>query len=81
MPRQRRIMVRLKVEFLWERLALLQHSQNWLAQQVGITPTYLSMLIRSGRAPSGRIRRRMQEVLRADDFHDLFELEGRYDSE
>lgn len=70
-------MVRLRTEALWARLALLGRSQNWLAQEVGISKSYLSTLINQGRAPSGRIRRRMQQVLGLSNFDELFELEPR----
>ena len=75
MRRRERIIVRLKTEALWARLALLQRSQNWLAREVGISPGYLSTLVNTGRAPSGRVRRRMQQVLGMEDFHELFTLE------
>ena len=71
----RTVVVRLKTEALWERLALLGRSQNWLARQVGISPGYLSTLVNERRAPSGRIRRRMQDVLGMAQFDDLFALE------
>ena len=47
---------------------------NWLARETGISRGYLSTLVNEGRAPSGRIRRRMQTVLGIDDFDELFEL-------
>ena len=71
----RTVVVRLKTEALWERLALLGRSQNWLARQIGISPGYLSTLVNERRAPSGRIRRRMQDVLGMAEFDDLFLLE------
>ena len=74
-----RIVVRLNTAALWRRLALLNRSQNWLAREVGISPGYLSMLVNAGRAPSGRIRRRMQKALGVDDFEDLFRLEDSND--
>ena len=40
-----------------------------------MSPGYLSTLVNEGRAPSGRIRRRMQEALGVENFHELFELE------
>ena len=43
---------------------ILNRSQNWLAREIGISPGYLSMLVNEGRAPSGRIRRRMLKALR-----------------
>ena len=33
------------------------------------------MLVNAGRAPSGRIRHRMQKTLGVEDFHYLFKLE------
>ena len=38
---------------LWERLTLLNRSQNWLAREVGVSPGYISMLVNAGRTPSG----------------------------
>ncbi len=70
-----RAVVRLDTAALWRRLALLNRSQSWLAREIGISPGYLSMLINAGRAPSGRIRERMQKALGVDDFSDLFGLE------
>ena len=72
-PRER-ISVRLKTPALWRRLESLGRSQNWLARQVGISPSYLSTLLNQERAPSGRIRRRMQRALEVHDFDELFEL-------
>ena len=69
-----RTVVLLKTEALWERLAMLDRSQNWLAREVGISKSYLSTLVNEGRAPSGRIRRRMRTVLGVEDFDELFEL-------
>ena len=66
--------VLLKTKALWDRLEKLGRSQNWLAREVGISRGYLSTLINEGRAPSGRIRRRMQKVLGVEDFDELFEL-------
>ena len=75
MSRSGRAIVLLKRRVLWDRLELLNRSQAWLAREVGVSPSYLSRLLREGRAPSGRIRRRMQRVLGFDGFDDLFELE------
>lgn len=69
-----RTVVLLKTRVLWDRLARLDRSQNWLAREVGISRGYLSTLVNEGRAPSGRIRRRMQTVLGVEDFDELFEL-------
>ena len=69
-----RTVVLLKARALWDRLERLGRSQNWLARELGISRGYLSTLINEGRAPSGRIRRRMREVLKMEDFDELFEL-------
>ena len=76
-PRRRRgrRVVRLNTAALWERLALLGRSQNWLAREIGVSPGYVSMLVNEGRAPSGRIRKRMLKALGVNDFHQLFRLE------
>ena len=70
-----RIVVWLDAAALWRRLNLLNRSQNWLAKEAGISPGYLSTLVNEGRAPSGRIRQRMQQALGVDDFHELFRQE------
>ena len=77
MERAGRTVVLLKKRVIWDRLELLNRSQRWLAREVGVSPGYLSRLLREGRAPSGRIRRRMQRVLGFYGFDDLFELERR----
>ena len=76
-PRRRRgrRVVRLDTAALWKRLALMGRSQNWLANQIGVSPGYVSKLVNEGRAPSGRIRRRMLKALGVNDFHQLFRLE------
>ena len=76
-PRRRRgrTVVRLDTAALWERLALLNRSQNWLAREIGVSPGYVSMLVNKGRTPSGRVRRRMLKALGLNDFNQLFRLE------
>ena len=76
-----RTVVRLDAAALWRRLNLLNRSQNWLAREVGISPGYLSMLVNEGRAPSGRIRQRMQKALGVDNFQELFIQEDSDDQQ
>ena len=71
----RRTSIRLDARSLWKRLALLNRSQNWLAQEIGISSGYMSKLITGGRAPSGRIRMRMLKALGVEDFSELFRLD------
>ena len=80
-PRRRRgrTVVRLNRAALWERLALLNRSQNWLAREIGVSPGYISMLVNDGRTPSGRIRKRLLKALGLTEFHQLFRLEDRDD--
>ena len=79
MRSRERIVVLLKPQALWARLDVLGRSQNWLAREIGISRGYLSTLVNEGRAPSGRIRRRMQDVLGVEDFHELFAMERHVD--
>ena len=72
---RRRAVVRLDARALWDRLDTLNRSQRWLAREIGVSPGYLSTLIGEGRAPSGRVRRRMQRALGVEDFGELFTLE------
>ena len=72
---RRRVFVRLNARALWDRLDTLNRSQRWLAREIGVSPGYLSTLIGESRAPSGRIRRRMQRALGVEDFGELFTLE------
>ena len=76
-PRGRggRTVIRLDAAALWERLALLDRSQNWLAREMRVSPAYVSLLVNGGRAPSGRIPKRMLKALGVNDFHQLFTLE------
>ena len=80
-PRRRagRSVVQLDAAALWERLALLNRSQSWLAREIGVSPSYISMLVNKGRTPSGRIRKRLLKALDMDDFYQLFRLEVRDD--
>ena len=41
--------VRLKTQALWCRLDELNGSQNWLAEEIGISKSYMSFLIRRRR--------------------------------
>ena len=76
----KRTVVLLKTRALWERLAVLDRSQNWLAREVGISKGYLSTLINEGRAPSGCIRRQIKKALGVEDFDELFELRHEDDN-
>ena len=70
-----RPIVLLRSRVIRDRLASRHRSLTWLAGEVGISRGYLSRLLGHGRAPSGRIRRRLQEVLNVEDFEELFSLE------
>ena len=72
-----RTVVRLDAAALWERLRVLDRSQNWLAREVGVTHAYVSLLVNGRRSPSGRIRRRMLKALGLTECDDLFTKEDR----
>ena len=76
-PRGRggRAVVRLDAAAFWERLALLDRSQNWLAREIGVSHAYVSLLVNGGRAPSESIQRRMLKALGLNEFQQLFTLE------
>lgn len=79
MKSRERIFIHLKTRAVWEPMELLGRSQNWLTRQVEMIPGYLSTLLNQERAPSGRIRLRMQRVPGLHDFHELFKLRQDYD--
>ena len=68
MARRKRPVIRLRSQVLWDCLARMKRSQNWLADQLGISRSHLSMLVNHGRAPSGRLRIRMQRFLGVEGF-------------
>ena len=72
MSRRKRPVIRLRSQVLWDLLARMKRSQNWLADQLGISRSHLSMLVNQGRAPSGKLRNRMMRFLGVEDFNELF---------
>ena len=60
---------------LWERLAALGRSQNWLAGEAGISRGHLSMLVNGKRAASVRVQRRLLGALGLEDGDALFTFE------
>lgn len=68
------VRVHLKSEAVWAVLNRRGWSQSEMARAVGVSPTYLSRLLREGRAPSPRLRERLLEFLQPLAFDDLFEM-------
>jgi len=66
---------RLDQERAWERLNVLNMSQNELARRIGRSPRFVSDLFHGRRYASGETRRRLMEVLQVTSFEDLFILE------
>ena len=58
----------------WDRMDVLNISQNQLADLVGCSVSHLSLVLNGKRSPSPRKRQRMQEVLGAG-FDELFYME------
>ena len=81
MARRKHPVIRLRSQVLWNCLARMKRTQNWLADQLGISRSHLSMLVNHGRAPSGRLRIRMQRFLGVEDFNELFYFEYPGDGE
>jgi transcriptional regulator with XRE-family HTH domain len=38
------------------------HTQRWLAQQLGVTPTYVSMILNARRTPSLGIAKQLEDL-------------------
>ena len=66
---------RLDPEKAWERLNLLNMSQNELARLIGRSSSFVSDLFNGRRYASPETRRRLMEVLQVTCFKDLFILE------
>ncbi len=48
-------------------------SQNWLAKRLGISSGYMTQLLNGTRAPSPRLRNRIQEHFADMEFDELFD--------
>jgi len=66
---------RLDPDKAWERLKVLNMSQNDLARLIERSPGFVSDLFNGRRYASGETRRRLMEVLGVNQFEDLFILE------
>ncbi len=68
--------VMLRGRAVYEVLARRNLSQNALAMQLGVSPSYMSQLLRGLRCPGPLLRPRIQAApsLRHLAFEDLFEL-------
>jgi len=65
----------LNAQAFWNRLDLLNMTQNELARLAGVTSGYISLLVSGKRCPSPDLRRRLMERLGVTDFHELFIME------
>lgn len=66
---------RLDPDKAWERLNVLNMSQNELARRIGRSQSFVSDLFHGRRYASGETRRRLMAVLRVTRFEDLFVME------
>ena len=66
---------RLDQDRAWERLSLLNLSQNDLARRIGRSPGFVSDLFNGRRYAAGETSRRLMAVLGVARFEDLFILE------
>lgn len=67
--------IKLNPYAVWDRLNILNMSQNELAHRAGLTSGYISLLVGGRRRPSPDARRRLMEALGVTDFHDMFIVE------
>ncbi len=72
--------IKLNPHAFWERLNVLNMTQNQLARRAGITSGYVSLLVGGRRCPSPELRGRLMEILGVTDFHDLFIVEDSDES-
>lgn len=56
-------------------------SQNGLAQKLGISKSYLSLVVTGKREPSAAMRQRILDYLRDYTFDDLFVIEAGEDGD
>ena len=70
---------RLDPDRAWERLNVLNMSQNELARRIERSASFVSDLFHGRRYTSGETRRRLMEVLQVNSFEDLFILEENDD--
>ena len=56
-------------------------SQNGLAQKLGISKSYLSLVVTGKREPSAAMRQRLLDYLRDYTFDDLFVIEAGEDGD
>ena len=66
---------RLDPDKAWERLNVLNMSQNELARRIGRSRSFVSDLFNGRRYAAGETRRRLMAVLEVTRFEDLFYLE------
>ena len=69
--------VKLKAQAIRRILARKNMSQNWLAQRLGTSSGYMSQLMAGTRNPSPHLREKILEVLKGNEFDDLFTLQRR----
>ena len=78
--RPRRPRVRIRTQRVYELLVQNNLSQNQLAQFVGVSSGYMSMILTGSRSASGATRQRIQEALGVTEFDEIFELENVNDA-
>lgn len=71
------IRVRVRSEKVQQLLVRRNYSQNGLARRLHVSSGYMSQLLHGTRSPSPRLREKLMDVLRVDDFDMLFIAEDR----
>lgn len=68
--------VSIKTDVVRTHLVRRNISQNNLAQKARVSQGYLSQLLQHQRNPGPRVRERLMDALRIQEFDELFELDG-----
>jgi transcriptional regulator with XRE-family HTH domain len=69
--------VYLKAKVVKERLIRKNKDQNWLAEHLGISPSYISQLMDGSRNPSPDVRQSFLNIFPDFEFDDLFIVKGK----
>jgi len=66
-----------KANVIQKKLFRKNKSQNWLAEQFGISSGYMSQLMDGSRNPSPALRIKILKVFRGHEFDDLFVIKEK----
>lgn len=71
----KRVRVFVRADDLAVLMARRNISQNGLARALHLSSAYVSQLVRGTRCPSPRLRCKLQDFLKVEDFDEIFRIE------